>query len=121
MMAAFESVRRLAEHSKAYACISDMLELGDCAPQKHFEIGAKAASVGLDGVLVMGDFQKNVLEGVYSVSKDIPVYVFNDKEKMAEMLVKIAKKGDYILLKASHSYEMHTILDSYNDLISKGT
>ncbi|MBR5041139.1 MAG: UDP-N-acetylmuramoyl-tripeptide--D-alanyl-D-alanine ligase [Clostridiales bacterium] len=120
MMAAFESVRRLAEHSKAYACISDMLELGDVAPEKHFEIGAKAASVGLDGVLVMGDFTKNVLEGVYSVSKDIPVYIFNDKEKMAEMLTKIAQKGDYVLLKASHSYEMYTILDSYNDLISKG-
>ena len=120
MMSAFESVRRLAEHSKAYACISDMLELGDVAPEKHFEIGKKAADVGLDGVFVMGDFQKNVLEGVYSVSTEIPVYVFTDKEKMAEKLVEIAKPGDYILLKASHSYEMHTILDSYHDLISKG-
>ena len=47
------------------------------------------------------------------MNKDVKLYDY--------AFVKIAKKGDYILLKASHSYEMHTILDSYNDLISKGT
>ena len=120
MMSAFESVRRLAKHSKAFACIGDMLELGDVAPQKHFEVGAKAASVGLDGLLVIGDFQKNVVDGAFSVAPEMPVFIFSDKEKMAEKLTELVSEGDYVLLKASHAFEMYTILDSYGSIVRKG-
>ena len=120
MMSAFGSIRRLAKEGKAYACIGDMLELGDVAAEKHFEIGAKAAELGLDGLLVIGAFQEDVKAGVGSVSSDIPVYCFEDKDQMTEKLVDLAKTGDYVLLKASHAFEMYTILESYGSIVRKG-
>ncbi|MBR6254420.1 MAG: UDP-N-acetylmuramoyl-tripeptide--D-alanyl-D-alanine ligase [Clostridiales bacterium] len=120
MMSAFETVRRLAKGKRAYACIGDMLELGDVASKKHFEIGAKAASVGLDGLLVIGDFQKNVVDGAYSVNQNMPVFIFSDKEKMALKLTELVTEGDWVLLKASHAFEMYTILDSYGSIVRKG-
>ena len=120
MTGAFASIRRLAGETKAYACISDMLELGDVSKQKHFEIGKEAANIGLDGILVMGDFQEDVEAGVRSVSSDLPVYRFSDKDQMTEKLLKLVKDGDYVLLKASHAFEMYTILDTYGSIVRRG-
>ena len=120
MTGAFASVRRLAAETKAYACISDMLELGDVSKQKHFEIGKEAANIGLDGILVMGDFQEDVEAGVRSISSDLPVYRFSDKDQMTEKLLTLVKDGDYVLLKASHAFEMYTILDTYGSIVRRG-
>jgi len=120
MTGAFASVRRLAGETKAYACISDMLELGDVSKQKHFEIGKEAANIGLDGILVMGDFQEDVETGVRSISSDLPVYRFSDKDQMTEKLLNLVKDGDYVLLKASHAFEMYTILDTYGSIVRRG-
>lgn len=120
MMSAFGSIRRLAGQKKAYACIGDMLELGDVSSEKHFEIGAKAAELGLDGLFVIGDFQEDVRAGVKSVNQEIPVYGFENKDRMTERLSKIVEEGDYVLLKASHAFEMYTILESYGSIVRKG-
>ncbi|MBO4474655.1 MAG: UDP-N-acetylmuramoyl-tripeptide--D-alanyl-D-alanine ligase [Clostridiales bacterium] len=121
MMAAFESIRRLAKDGKAYACIGDMLELGDESERQHFAIGKKAAEVGLNGILVLGDFKDTVRRGVESVSADIPVYCFDNKKEMAEGLHRIVKKGDYVLLKASHFFAMYTIADEYDSIVRGGS
>ena len=120
MASAFVSLRRLAQEGKAYACISDMLELGDVAFEKHLEIGNKAAEVGLDGVFVMGDYQDTVRRGVTSVSPDLPVYCFDDKTSMTEKLAQVVRPGDFVLLKASHSFEMYTILEEYGSIVRGG-
>ena len=94
MTGAFASVRRLAGETKAYACISDMLELGD--------------------------FQEDVEAGVRSISSDLPVYRFSDKDQMTEKLLNLVKDGDYVLLKASHAFEMYTILETYGSIVRRG-
>ena len=120
MMSAFASVRRLAEDGKAYACIGDMLELGDESEKQHLAIGKKAAELGLDGLLVLGDYKDAVLRGVRSVSEEVPVYLFSDKTEMTQGLRKIVKEGDFVLLKASHSFEMYTIADEYGSIVRGG-
>ena len=120
MMSAFASIRRLAGEKKAYACIGDMLELGDVSSEKHFEIGAKAAELGLDGLLVIGDFCKDVMDGAKSEDPDVPVFCFENKDQMTEKLASLVEDGDYVLLKASHAFEMYTILESYGSIVRKG-
>ena len=120
MMAAFESIRRMAKEGRAFACIGDMLELGPVSDEKHFEIGKKAAEVGLDALFVMGEYKEAVRRGVESVTKDIPVYFFPDKKEMTKKLKEIVKPGDFTLLKASHSFEMYTILDEYELMVRGG-
>ncbi len=113
MKSAMSTVRRIAGEGKAYACIADMLELGHVASEKHIEIGQYAAEIKLDGLLVTGDQKKNVEEGAKLVAPSMDVRLFDDKAEMIEELVKILKPGDYVLLKASHSFEMHTIIDGF--------
>lgn len=113
MISAMSTVRRIAGEGKAYACIADMLELGHVASEKHIEIGKHAAEIKLDGLLVTGDQKKNVEAGAKSVEPNMDVRLFDDKAAMIEELVKILKPGDYVLLKASHSFEMHTIIDDF--------
>lgn len=120
MMSAFASIRRLAGDKKAYACIGDMLELGPVSSEKHFEIGAKAAELHLNGLLVIGDFKEDVRAGANSVDPDIPVFGFEDKDHMTEKLAEIVEDGDYVLLKASHAFEMYTILESYGSIVREG-
>ncbi|MBO4927260.1 MAG: UDP-N-acetylmuramoyl-tripeptide--D-alanyl-D-alanine ligase [Clostridiales bacterium] len=120
MKSAFTSIRRLAGEEKAYACIADMLELGDVSAKEHFGIGVKAAEEKLDGVFVMGDYQESVREGVLSLTDEVPVYGFSNKKAMAEKLATIVKPGDYVLLKASHSFEMHLILNEYGSVVRGG-
>lgn len=119
MISALESIRRISGSGRAFACISDMLELGHVASEKHFEIGKRAAELKLDGLLVMGNFQKDVLAGVRSVDAQMPVALFPDKASMTQVLTEIVKPGDYVLLKASHSFEMYTILDDYHAKVGK--
>ena len=120
MMSAFASIRRMAKDGKAYACVGDMLELGNVSEEKHFEIGERAAKEKLDGLLVLGQYKEQVLRGVRSVSEDMPVFLFQNKKEMTEKLSKLVKPGDYVLLKASHSFEMYTILDEYGSIVRGG-
>lgn len=120
MMSAMESLRRLGKNGKAYACTGDMLELGDASQEAHLSIGRAAAEQGLDGLFVIGDFKKYVEEGCHSVDPDLPVFLCEDKKDILNKLKNIVQKGDYVLLKASHSFEMYTILDEYVSIFTEG-
>lgn len=120
MMSAFATVRRIAGENRAYACLADMLELGHVAKDMHTKIGQRAAELKLDGLLVMGDFQEDVRDGAKSVNPDMNVMLFPDKPSMVEALAQMVKPGDYVLLKASHSFAMHTIVDEYQAKIGQG-
>ncbi len=113
MTSAIATLRRVSGTAKAYACMGDMLELGDVSAEKHFEVGCAAAREGLDGLFVIGDFKESVMEGVRSVDPSIPVVLCQDKKDIVDKLKDIVKPGDWALLKASHSFEMYTILDEY--------
>ena len=120
MMSAMSTLRRIAGEGKAYACVADMLELGHVADEKHIEIGNHAAKVKLDGLLVIGDQRENVKRGALSVDPNMDVRLFTNKTEMVEELLELLKPGDHVLLKASHSFEMHTIVEDYQAKVREG-
>ncbi|MBR3057356.1 MAG: UDP-N-acetylmuramoyl-tripeptide--D-alanyl-D-alanine ligase [Clostridiales bacterium] len=120
MSSAMTSIRRLAGSARAFACIGDMLELGEVSEEKHFEIGAHAALEKLDGLFVIGDYKEKVKEGVASVDPSLPVFLCKDKEEIVNRLREIVKPGDFVLLKASHSFEMYTISEEYASIFKEG-
>lgn len=120
MMSAMESLRRLGKNGKAYACIGDMLELGNTAKDAHMSIGKTAAEQGLDGLFVIGDYKEDVEKGCHSVNPNLPVILCEDKKEVLDKLKNIVQKGDYVLLKASHYFEMYTILNEYVSIFTEG-
>ena len=119
MMSGMSSIRRLTEGGRAFACIGDMLELGDVSAEKHFEIGAHAAKEHLDGLFVIGDFKEDVKKGAASVDPSLNVVLCEDKEEILEKLKNTVQAGDFVLLKASHSFEMYTILEEYASIFKE--
>ncbi len=119
MMSAMSSIRRLAETGKAWACVGDMLELGGVSSEKHFEIGAHAAREHLDGLFVIGDYKEDVRKGVESIDRDLPVVLCRDKKEIVEKMRNTVQPGDFVLLKASHSFEMYTILEEYASIFKE--
>ena len=119
MMSGMSSIRRLAEGGRAYACIGDMLELGDVSAEKHFEIGAHAAKEHLDGLFVIGEFNEEVKKGAASVDPSLEVVLCEDKGEILEKLKNTVQAGDFVLLKASHSFEMYTILEEYASIFNE--
>jgi UDP-N-acetylmuramoyl-tripeptide--D-alanyl-D-alanine ligase len=80
MLAALASLAmlRTARPGRLIAVLGDMLELGPTQAQLHREIGARAAELGLDGVLGFGPCAAAIVEGARAGG--IPaVHVDNDE------------------------------------------
>ena len=120
MMSAMASVRRLASDTRAFGAIGDMLELGPVSEEKHYEIGQCAAKLKLDGLCVIGDYKECVRDGAKSVDPAFDVICCEDKNEIVSILKEKLQKGDFVLLKASHSFEMYTILEEYASIFKEG-
>ena len=89
------------------AILGDMLELGACAPQEHFQVGVLAAQ-NADLVLAYGPLAGHVAQGAGAGSK-----TFDDHGLMADYLRQNARPGDTLLFKGSHGMHMERVLEQF--------
>lgn len=109
MEAAFESIRLIAAARRKIAAIGGILELGSFAAGVHYKVGEAAAKSGIDILLVCGDERENVKAGARSVHPDMPVFLFETRDGLTDMLMNIIRQDDVILIKGSHAFEMDKI------------
>ena len=86
------------------AVLGGMLELGDFAPQAHFEVGV-AASEKSDLLFDYGANSEEYVRGAKIVAKS-----FATHEELAEALQKELKAGDTVLVKGSRGMRMERVL-----------
>jgi UDP-N-acetylmuramoyl-tripeptide--D-alanyl-D-alanine ligase len=115
MNAAFDMVSMLkhefSDIAQTVAVVHDMKELGEEAARYHMEAGAQARRLGIDTLLVGGEFTaawqkgfgKNALS--YQSVEEIPA--------LLDALVENASDHSLVLFKASHSTGLHTIASRY--------
>ncbi len=89
--------------------LGDMLELGEKEKTYHYETGKRAAEIGVDTVITVGELGKFIALGAKEHGCK-QVISCNTLEEAAQVLESIMKKGDTVLLKASHSMHMEKIL-----------
>lgn len=82
--------------------LGDMGELGEAADLLHFETGAFAAEQGLELVLACGSLSEHTAEGAKKAGAN-EVLHFTDKAALLERLPELLRRGDTVLVKASHS------------------
>lgn len=109
MAAAFESVRLIAAGRRKIAAIGGILELGSFASDLHFKVGKSAAKSGMDMLFICGDHRENVKSGAVSVFPGMPVLLFETREELTGVLLKMLRKDDVILIKASHAFQMEKV------------
>lgn len=83
------------------AILGDMLELGEYSEKLHRKVGEEISKNRIDILCTVGELSKHMAEEaeILGVKK---IYKFNTNYECIEALKKIIKKGDSILLKASH-------------------
>lgn len=86
------------------AVLGDMKELGTDELKLHFDTGAYAKQIGVDLLVAVGPLAKELANGADGIwCSDIE----NAKAKLTELL----RKGDIVLVKASHSMHFEKIVD----------
>ena len=88
--------------------LGDMLEMGTARAERHADIGRYAAVHGVELLLCVGEMSENTAraaEGIASLH-------FEDNASLIAELPELIKKGDTVLVKASHSMKLEEISEA---------
>lgn len=97
------------------AILGDMFELGENSDELHEEVGAYAAASPTDVLICIGENARHIYAGAEKKSSkaDMHTYYFPTKEEFLKNKDFILKKGDTLLLKASHGMAFETLLKAF--------
>ena len=98
------------------AVLGDMGELGEDEKALHYGVGVYAAKKEIDLVCCIGTLAQEFINGVNSVTSKSETLYFATKEDFLSQMNTIVKKGDTILVKASHSMEFPEIVEALQKL-----
>ncbi len=101
--------------TRKVAIMGDMFELGANEKELLADCGRHAAEKGIDVVICIGELSKNTAEGASSVASatacNTKVYHFDTKADFLRDCNNILRKGDTVLVKASHGMEFPEIVE----------
>jgi len=103
------AINSLAQLEGRKVCIlGDMLELGADENELHRQVGEHAAKTGIDLVIGCGNLSRHTYEGAKQAGACAEY--FPDKPALFEKLSGLVRKGDNVLVKASHSRAFEEIV-----------
>lgn len=95
------------------AVLGDMGELGESEKALHAEVGRYAAEKQIDKLYCAGELSKEMAKAAENVPESCTeVHYFSTKEELLEALEKDIKKGDTLLVKASHFMQFPKIVEA---------
>jgi len=109
MVAAIDTLVEVAK-GRSVAVLGDMLELGHIAVEAHQRIGSKLAACGVDIVITVGELARYI---AYTAQEQgvTQAAACDNHSQARELLQKIIKPGDTILVKGSRGMQMEKILE----------
>ena len=111
--ASLESMRAslnvLSEYkeNRKIAVLGDMFELGKFAKELHKKVGEEVVKHKIDILITCGENAKYIAEVAKEKMKE--VYHLENKDEIVELLQKIVKPNDVILVKASNGMKFYEI------------
>jgi alanine racemase len=102
--AALTTLRQHAGAQRKIAILGDMLDLGARAESAHRELGALLATSNLDGLFLIGEWAKVVLDAARGAGMPAPLAAsFEDLDTLQEHLEHFLQPEDVVLVKASRA------------------
>ena len=89
--------------------LGDMLELGDNAPQYHYQVGQHAARAGANLVISVGELSREINRG--AAEGNVKTMHFANRDELTTKLSEIIHGGDTVLVKASHCMGLDNIAE----------
>ena len=87
--------------------LGDMLELGAQSEQLHFSVGELAAKTGIEAVYACGERARAIAQGACAAPE---TRWFPDRDALIAALPELIRRGDTVLVKASHSMQFEKIV-----------
>ena len=97
------------------AVLGDMGELGENEKKLHYEVGEYLAKKEIDVLFCAGELSEEIAKAAQKESKTCEVYYFKTRDALLEQLLPFLKKGDTVLVKASHFMEYPKIVKALTD------
>ena len=108
------------------AVLGSMFELGAEEEKLHYQVGEHIAEKNIDVLLTVGELASHIARGAeaylqsaagYSdAAQRCEIHVFETKEELSDKLSLLLKKGDNVLVKASHGMEFPYIVKKLEEL-----
>ena len=98
------------EHGRKITVLGDMLELGEFSEELHRKVGVEVAKNNIDILLCAGENSKYIFEEAKNNGME-EAYFAETKEELYNMLMKILKQNDYILIKASNGMKFYELAE----------
>ncbi|HEY1639100.1 MAG TPA: UDP-N-acetylmuramoyl-tripeptide--D-alanyl-D-alanine ligase [Streptosporangiaceae bacterium] len=110
MRAALSALAAMTAERRGFAVLGFMTELGDEAEKFHEQAGRQAAQAGVAGLIVVGDAATPILTGAKAVpSWPGELLHVPDKTAAVAALGERLRRGDVVLVKASHSIGLEEV------------
>lgn len=93
------------------AILGDMFELGENERELHYGVGKYASEKGIDVVLLAGELSKEMERAILATGSKTQVVHYLTRDLLMEDLPNRIKKGDTILVKASHGMGYQNIVE----------
>lgn len=112
MRAALDTLAGMKVTGSRVAVLGDMGELGNLSELAHLELGEYAASLGLDALVAVGRKARRIGEGARAAGMgQASIRPCATPEEALEVLDDILEPGDVVLVKASRSMRLETIVE----------
>lgn len=96
--------------NRKVAVLGDMAELGAEQWQLHAEVGVYTASLNIDAIYCAGPLTAALIQEVRRENPAIEARHYETREELMQALPSLLKKGDTILVKASHAMAFDAIV-----------
>lgn len=117
MRSALETLARLDAGGRRHAALGAMGELGESAEAAHREVGRHAATLGLDGLFLIGEMADRVAEGAREGGMDRDrIEIAGDHVALARALAARLGKGDRVLVKGSRAARMERLIQALEEV-----
>lgn len=107
------------EDSRTVAVMGDMFELGDEEAKMHYEVGQYAARKGISLIISIGSLAQNYEKGIEEICQSEGYagrhLYFADLDAFLETGIREIRKGDAVLVKASHAMHFEKIVKALQE------
>lgn len=97
--------------------LGDMFELGDNEKNLHYDVGQYIGTKNIDVLITIGELSKHIAMGVSDYrethydSYECSIYSYDSIEDFEQSVYEVIKRGDNILIKASHGMHFENIVN----------
>lgn len=111
MKAALQVLDSMKAKGRKVAVLADMLELGEKAPEYHFETGLSAVDKRIDAYVLIGELASWIGRAIDQYSEVLTKY-FKTNQEAAQWLISWLEPGDMVLFKGSNSMKLKEVIDA---------